>query len=155
MKWNDDGRQCTRCDDFLPWSSFSSKGSKRYKDGGKTHQRLQPQCKTCATELTKQWRESNSLERLKDLYLQNKYNITYEDWLRMIDSQNRSCKICERSLDCSLGNEKIKPNSAVVDHCHSTGRVRGILCNECNRGLGYFKDNAIALAAASNYLLEN
>ncbi len=73
----------------------------------------------------------------------------------MLAAQDHSCKICNCSLDCSLNNRVLKSNSAVVDHCHVTGRVRGILCNECNRGLGYFKDNADSLVAAAHYLMDN
>lgn len=40
-----------------------------------------------------------------------------------------------------------------VDHCHLTGKIRGLLCDRCNRGLGYFKDNSKALLNASKYIL--
>lgn len=66
----------------------------------------------------------------------------------MFISQNGKCKLCSREL--SLINNT--PDRAVVDHCHSSGNIRGILCNECNRGLGYFRDNPEALAKASLYI---
>ena len=53
------------------------------------------------------------------------------------------CKICD------------DPDDLVIDHCHTTGRVRGILCRTCNGGLGFFKDNIKALAGAVLYLSNN
>ena len=66
----------------------------------------------------------------------------------MLDIQQGECKLCYRKV--SVGG--IGPNRAVVDHCHKNGHVRGILCNECNRALGYFHDNITAIENAVDYL---
>lgn len=154
MKWNDSGRVCSVCGTFKGWDEFSEKGSKRYRNKPevKTHQIKQPKCKCCANAEVSKWREAQSPERLKDLYLRRTYGITYSDYVRRLEDQEFSCGICYRELNTSLTMETLSPNTAVVDHCHATGRVRGILCNECNRGLGYFRDNAAALATAVKYL---
>lgn len=68
--------------------------------------------------------------------------------------QNNCCKICNRKLNTTIEVRQLQSNSAVVDHCHISGKVRGILCNECNRGLGYFHDNKESLMNAAQYLTE-
>jgi len=65
--------------------------------------------------------------------------------------QNNKCLLCEKEF----ADGGFSSDSPVVDHCHSSGKIRGILCNECNRGLGYFRDNSLALAKASKYIEEN
>lgn len=155
MKWTELGRVCTVCKEFKDWDCFSWKRAKRYKDKSPhLHQVKQPKCKSCAHLETTMWRESQTDERLKDLYLKRTYNISYVEFCIRLENQNYSCKICTRPLDTSLGNTSSNANTAVVDHCHTTGKVRGILCNECNRGLGYFKDNKMSLNNAIQYLTE-
>ena len=73
--------------------------------------------------------------------LQLKYEITQEDYSRMYEEQEGRCKICGAKKDLLH-----------VDHCHKTGKVRGLLCEHCNPGLGYFKDNVEALRSAIAYL---
>ena len=60
------------------------------------------------------------------------------------ESQNKLCAICKRD------NQKL-----VIDHDHSTNYYRGAICEHCNRGLGYFRDNSAALMEASSYLLQS
>lgn len=148
MKWNEFGRVCTVCNTFKPWDNFSWKRSKKYKNSPTINQVKQPKCKECAILETSSWRGAQSEGRLKDLYYKRAYGITLADFNTMFISQNGKCKLCSREL--SLVNNT--PDRAVVDHCHSSGNIRGILCNECNRGLGYFRDNPEALANASLYI---
>lgn len=77
-----------------------------------------------------------------------KYGLTREQSKAVLEVP--SCQIC----GTDLVNRKGK-NGKVVDHDHATGKVRGVLCSNCNRGLGHFKDNAQALRAAANYLEEH
>lgn len=60
-----------------------------------------------------------------------KYGLTPEDYDRMLERQDNSCKICKRS--CSSGKK------LAVDHCHNTGKVRGLLCASCNTRLGFIE----------------
>lgn len=73
--------------------------------------------------------------------LSSKYNLTDQEFEAIVLAQNNRCLLCDTELT--------KPH---VDHCHSTGRVRGILCYHCNVGLGHFKDNPEVLARAIQYL---
>jgi hypothetical protein len=69
------------------------------------------------------------------------------DYQKMVSNQSSLCAICGTKFKVKWG-----PDAPVIDHCHTHGNVRGILCNECNRGLGYFHDNTNALANAIKYL---
>jgi hypothetical protein len=74
-----------------------------------------------------------------------KYNLLPEHKQALIDKQENACAICAYKFGQKVGDMK-------VDHCHSTGVVRGLLCDLCNRGLGYFRDQADRLINAANYL---
>lgn len=94
-------------------------------------------------------------------HLRQKYGITPEEYEALRVAQNYRCAICGRHEDeVSVGRGRPRkdgtPTAAssrlVVDHCHGTNGVRGLLCANCNTGLGYFKDSLAALAAAMDYL---
>jgi len=70
------------------------------------------------------------------------YGLTLEDYDTMLVEQNNSCAICNRTVEGNL----------FVDHDHKTDGVRGLLCNSCNLGLGYFYDNVDFLTQAVLYL---
>jgi hypothetical protein len=72
----------------------------------------------------------------------NKYGITVEQYDFMIKAQNNKCAICK--------NEFTKTPS--IDHCHNTSLVRGLLCSDCNVGIGFLKDNKEYLSNAIKYL---
>lgn len=61
----------------------------------------------------------------------------------ILKSQNNCCVICKRSFEEQQVN---------VDHCHTTGIIRGLLCSQCNRGLGFFQDSSEILKLAAAYL---
>ena len=71
----------------------------------------------------------------------------------MLDSQNSVCAICGTDNPLGEGNTTTKREfSFAVDHCHDSGKIRGLLCNTCNRGLGFFKDRTDLLGSAMRYL---
>lgn len=79
----------------------------------------------------------------KDLVL--KYDLSREQYLKMFSDQNFQCAVC-------FGEVVPFTRNAHVDHCHTTGKVRGILCKPCNQGLGFFRDDQIRLLNAVTYL---
>ena len=89
----------------------------------------------------KEKKRSKYLSR-RDQILQQRYGITEEQYDLLFDLQEGCCAICKQRFAKRLD----------VDHCHDTGTVRGLLCNNCNRGLGHFKDNVDYLQSAINYL---
>lgn len=86
-----------------------------------------------------------------EVKLRNLYGMTREQFDIMFESQNRCCAICQSPLQPRV-NRKTGTN---IDHCHTTGKVRGILCLLCNLGLGQYRDNPALLRAAAEYLENN
>lgn len=76
-----------------------------------------------------------------------KLGITIEDYNNMLKKQKNKCGICRAKI-----HENSYKKLFDVDHNHNTGKVRGLLCNHCNRGLGYLKDNKSYLKNAIKYL---
>lgn len=80
-----------------------------------------------------------------------KYGVSPEQFKEMWDSQEGKCTICSVDLDDSFIKQH-RTNKAVIDHCHDTGKVRGLLCTKCNKGLGLFNDCHLAVYSAYKYL---
>lgn len=78
-------------------------------------------------------------DRFRNYHLLTKYGITLEDKIKMESEQNGRCLICGR--DKSLIARKVFH----VDHCHITGRVRGLLCSICNGNLGWYEKNKLSI----------
>lgn len=85
------------------------------------------------------------LKRTSSYARRRKYNLSSEDISFKLEQQNNQCLICDTKLNLS------GPNTH-VDHDHSSGKVRGILCKMCNNGLGHFKDDCDLLNRAIQYL---
>jgi len=92
---------------------------------------------------TEAGKESNRKKKLSQ-----KYNMTVEKYDSMLKEQNNCCKIC--STHESEFNKRL-----AVDHCHTTGKIRGLLCMACNILLGKAKDNINTLNNAIDYLNNN
>lgn len=107
-------------------------------------------------EYKKKYREKNK-ERLNESvrkkraslvskphdYLKRNYGITHDDYLQMLKTQNGLCAICSKA------EEKRR---LAVDHCHHTGKIRGLLCGKCNTAIGKLNDNVCLLKKAIQYL---
>lgn len=85
-------------------------------------------------------------KQAKKLFINYKklYGITKDEYLEMSASQNHVCKLCLKP--CQSGKR------LAVDHCHTTGRIRGLLCSKCNQAIGLFKDNYNTVLRAAEYL---
>lgn len=81
--------------------------------------------------------------------LKKNYGVTLEWYREQLARQNYVCAICEQPETRVIRGKVL---DLAVDHCHDSKDVRGLLCSDCNRGIGWFKDNADALDRASAYL---
>lgn len=92
----------------------------------------------------------NKVEKRSNM-LKNRYGITLEDYNLMLTSQNNVCAVCKKeevAIDKRTGNTR----NLAVDHCHSTGRIRGLLCTCCNTAIGSTKENVEILNNIISYL---
>lgn len=102
-------------------------------------QRVQSYCRECRNSHS---RKKYDPEKTKIRHLRRQYGMTIEEHKLLLNSQNNECKICNKKLQ--------RPN---VDHCHSSGKVRGILCADCNHLLGNAHDSIDVLKSAIDYLI--
>jgi hypothetical protein len=99
-------------------------------------------------EHCKAWRLAHAAEVKAKLFARNlrvKFNLTVEEYNQILKNQNNACPIC--GLPTSFLSRNLS-----VDHDHKTGKIRGLLCENCNVGLGHFKDNPNSLRMAIVYL---
>lgn len=133
-KWVLDQR-CKTCKKLKPWDDFYK--HKAYKSG---HYR---ECKTCADK-----RGAKNAIKNPDMRLSaniKKFGITVLDYKKIYAEQHGNCAICGKSQS----NQKQR---MCIDHSHKTGKVRGLLCTHCNKGLGMFEDSIDVLLSAVSYL---
>lgn len=86
----------------------------------------------------------------------NKYGLTVKQYVHLLDDQNGRCKICQTIIrgtyETPTGRTKLR---ACVDHDHGSSTIRGLLCHNCNVGIGLFKESIRNLASAIVYLEDN
>jgi hypothetical protein len=131
-------KTCYKCKKVKALSEFH-KGS---KTGSDKHGRKY-QCKVCDKEERKIYLQTS---HGKSKQLQWEYGISLDQYNEMMRKQDGRCAICG------------VPNfirKLVIDHCHDTGKVRGLLCDRCNTGIGKLRDNIDILQSAIKYLTEN
>ena len=107
-------------------------------------------CKVCT--IKKQQDNYDPLKKRNE-NLKRNYGITLEEYLTRLAEQNYQCKVC--GTTDPGGRQSGRGGSAdtmVVDHCHETGRVRGLLCHRCNRCLGLLSDEVTVLRNMIKYL---
>lgn len=125
---------CTSCGDDKPVSEYHK--HKSGKNG------LNPVCKSCRSIQSKE-RETPAYSRNRTLL--GRYGISSDTFNEMLENQNYKCAGC--GTDSSKFEYPLQ-----VDHCHTTGKVRGLLCRGCNVALGCVKDDVNTLLSLVDYL---
>lgn len=123
----------------------------RYRDENRERQRPINAAGAARRRKTELGQRAQSRNRRK-YYLKVSYGITDEVMVFLIAQQDNKCGICKRAFMADGGYHKKGVVSSCVDHDHETGKVRGILCNRCNRAMGMFDDKIEYLRAAAEYL---
>ena len=118
-------KKCKKCGEEKPLEE--------YNKHPQTKDRLRTDCKQCQAKAN------------ADLNLKRNYGITLEDYDRMLEEQEGKCKICGTTEPNGKGRFH-------VDHNHDTQEVRGLLCHNCNRGIGYLRDDVSIILKALEYL---
>lgn len=143
-------KSCSDCGVVQPLDRFHKK-----RVGADGEQQYQAYCRKCGLERYQVWRAANRDKVLakerdywrrvkRDAVRERKYGVTREMFDGMLGEQNFSCAICVQPF--------ADPEAAHVDHCHTTGRVRGLLCDWCNRAIGLLHDDPDRLRRAAKYL---
>lgn len=127
MKW------CSRCKETKAVELFYTE-----KSGSPT-----ADCKECRKAKVSKWYYSGKQDVVKNNNLRFKYGMTLEEFKGMEKVHGGLCAVC-RKPD--------RRRALHVDHDHATGIVRGLLCSDCNNGLGAFRDNSALMRAAADYI---
>lgn len=129
---------CSACGETKPESEYYSKTSRHGRVG------LASECKSCAKARAARWAADNpdKVRKKNRDWVRKQIGCAPEDYDRMYEEQGGCCGICRLPFDMLC-----------VDHCHETGRIRGLLCTTCNKSLGGFKDDKERLQRAIDWLL--
>lgn len=141
MKW------CYKCREIKDLSEFYV--AKRNANG------VQSFCKSCARDISSSWRSRNrTVNRRYGLNwrLKYKFNMSLDEYNVLLETQEHKCAICGRP---EMVTRNGIPKMMCIDHDHDTGKVRGLLCNNCNRGIGLIGEDPDWLQKAINYLSSN
>jgi len=134
---------CVDCKDFFPLTHFARQYNKkvaRWYRGSI--------CKLCRARRCREWNAKHSKGKLLNQNLVKNFGITLEQFNAMLASQNGVCVICGQPPE----NTNQRNHRLHVDHCHTCGAVRSLLCSKCNNGLGCFRDDPALLLKAISYL---
>lgn len=134
---------CTDCGVEKPLSDFGQR-----RNRGKYVYRT-TYCRPCTNQRHKEWRKNNreQLQRTRRVSeLKNRYGLTPAQYDEMLKAQGGGCAIC--------GKKPTTKKRLGVDHDHTTGKVRGILCDQCNHAVGLLGDDPDRMMAAAAYLLQ-
>lgn len=156
-------KKCTKCGEVKELSEF-------YRQNSKSGYRAE--CKECSQKREREkfsagsealqkkyekqrhsWNDPENWSKrqlaVRKCHLKRTYGMSLEDFQDRLEDQKQCCAICGDHITT------VTHKQLVVDHCHTTGKIRGLLCDLCNTALGKFKDNKEILQRAIKYLNDN
>jgi len=132
-------KECGKCKETLDLSEFGV--DRRYN-------KPRSYCKACCRLKEREYRKKYP-EKMRASNIKQSYKVSLERAYELMAVKN--CEVCNVKLTKS--KQHVRTNTAqVIDHCHDTGEVRGVLCSGCNLGLGHFTDSVTKLENAIKYL---
>lgn len=151
-------KKCKKCDETKSLSEFAT--SKNKKAGGGYYFSERCVCKSCVTRMSYEAIEKRcGDDKLRYISkksfkhrMKKKYGISVEQANEILESQEHKCSICLNSIFFYVGKSGNRNSVACIDHDHSTGNVRGILCHKCNVAIGFLRDDISLLDRAKSYL---
>ena len=138
-------KQCAKCEQFKDLLDFSPTRGKAFG--------VNSWCKACIAQLKN---EHYTLEKARAEHLWRVYGLTTEEYEQMLLDQNGLCACCGQPEKRRAGRKKRSENIPLlhVDHCHTTGRIRGLLCSACNTALGLLEEDPQRIMALLHYVEE-
>ena len=133
-------KKCSKCQEHKPLEGYYS--CPTMKSGYRSS------CIECSKESSKRFKKSP--EQIKAGHLKHDYGLTVEEYAKMYKEQDGLCAICGKPE--TVRNHSHVISALAVDHNHETGRVRGLLCSNCNKGIGNLKEDETILLNAIEYL---
>lgn len=138
--WNTQKSKWRRCD--------SSRLAKQQKYYAQNADRI---CVAANERQSKQYASSPEFRnKIRERNLRRTYGLSIAAYDSMLESQGFACSVCK-----STNSGCPRKLNFSVDHCHQTGKTRGLLCHKCNVGLGAFRDNTGHLFEAIKYLVKH
>ena len=142
---------CNICNTEKPISAF-------YKHSRYSKRRpwFRGNCKTCHSTLGKDSYIKNKLwwdGRIRGEHLSRCYGMTISDWDKLFTKQGGQCAACHKP-EIKFNNKSRTIQRLCVDHNHKTGKVRGLLCNRCNRVIGLLEEDLILVKSLYDYFLQ-
>ena len=131
-------KRCSQC--YITKSIDDFHKDKTRSFGRRSH------CKQCESLKYQEYAAKNR-EKIEDKRLRRIYGIGYGDYLEMVEKQGDRCGMC--------GTTENPYKSWYVDHNHATGKVRGLLCNNCNTALGMLNDDPELIEKAKQWVLND
>jgi hypothetical protein len=119
----------------------TERGRKKHSEWENANYKSNPGPKKASS---KRWREKNK-GYFKNYYIQWRYGITTVEYNNMFTAQNGKCAICGK-------HQSELTKTLAVDHDHKSSVVRGLLCQNCNAGIGFLNDDVDIIRAAADYL---
>ena len=121
---NEDFKICSKCKESKPILHFHKMRNTRRYD-----------CKECRNKYLREWSIKNPEKKIEQKY-RARYGINLNKYEQLLDLQNHACAICHRKENIRKTDKYF-----LVDHCHKTGKVRGLLCHRCNQALAQLNED--------------